>query len=306
MIVVRADAAADIHPDVLERLNRLKGIEWVGVFGPAFDVQNAAYEGGVKTPARLVVSDDLTQLGIHAPSGVDGSIAYGSETALDNLGFLQGAGQVAAVDDQRGFSVAGKVEMPDFLRFLDPVLFVPTAPDRRTAVSLIVMMAEAPNAVAALANAAKGVLAVDDSTGVTVETSEELATLRAMISGQLGGFGRTLSLGIFTLTGMLAAAVLSATIVLRRKEFGRRRALGASQQFVCVLLLTQVGLLSFVGAFIGTIASATILALLGDPLPPLDYLMSVTLIAGFVGMIAGVIPAVAASRRAPILELRVP
>ena len=65
------------------------------------------------------------------------------------------------------------------------------------------------------AAAVTSVLALEDPSKLSVETSEELATLRALVEGQLGTFGRSLTLGIFTLTVILAASILYGIVMLR-------------------------------------------------------------------------------------------
>lgn len=94
--------------------------------------------------------------------------------------------------------------------------------------------------------------------------------------------------------------------MLRRNDFGRRRALGASQGLIVGLLLTQVSLLSAAVASIRCAVAAIGLAATGDPLPGPDFFAAVAALAVAVGAIAAAIPAVAAARRDPLTELRVP
>ena len=53
------------------------------------------------------------------------------------------------------------------------------------------------------------------------------------------------------------------------------------------------------GAAIGLLAS-------GDPLPGLGFFAAVAILATAVGVVAALLPAVAAARRDPLKELRVP
>jgi len=137
-------------------------------------------------------------------------------------------------------------------------------------------------------------------------TSETLASLRALVQGQLGSYGRGLVVAIFTLTATLVAAILYSLVMMRRKDFGRRRALGATRALIVQLLLVQMAALSAVGVIVGSIASAIALALAGDPLPSVDFFAAVAILAMAVGLAAALLPAVAASRRDPLRELRVP
>ena len=92
---------------------------------------------------------------------------------------------------------------------------------------------------------------------------------------------------------------------MRRKDYGRRRALGASRSFIISLLLTQTALLALVGSIIGAILATAILLIMGDPLPGIPFTAAVTVLAILASALGAVIPAIVASRREPIRELRV-
>lgn len=111
---------------------------------------------------------------------------------------------------------------------------------------------------------------------------------------------------IFSVTALLVAAILFGLVMLRRKDFGRRRALGASQGLIVSLILTQVGTLSLLGASIGTAVATVAIVAGGDPMPGPDFVVAINVLAVGVGVIAAVIPAAAAARRDPLVELRVP
>lgn len=305
-IVVRADADAGLDTSVLDRIAQIDGIEWAGAFSSATDVRNAAFPGGTRVPVRLAWGDDLAALGVPSSSAVPNSSAYASTLALEQLGMPDGIGGVVttAGDD---YAVMGEIAVPDYLQFLEPLVVVPQQPATESArVGVLVVIAERPDLVTPVASAVLSVLAVDDPTKVKVSTSESLATLRALVEGQLGSFGRNLVIVIFALTAVLVAAILYGLVMLRRKDFGRRRALGASQGLIVALLLTQVAVLSAVGATIGSGAAAIGLAASGDPLPGFDFFVAVSLLAIVVGTVAALVPSLAAARRDPLKELRVP
>ncbi len=304
-IIVRAEPASGLDATVLDRLASLDGIEWAGAFGAASDVQNAAFDDATRVPVRTVWAADLTALGIPATSAIENRSAWASAAALDALGMPDAVGGVTAVSGGE-YAIMGRIDVPDYLQFLEPLVMIPQTPETSGAVSVLVVIAERPDLVAPVSRAVQSVLAIDDITTVTISTSESLATLRGLIEGQLGSFGRNLVIIIFALTAVLVAAILYGLVMLRRKDFGRRRALGASQGLIVGLLLTQVAVLSAIGAIIGCAAAAIGLAATGDPLPGLDFFAAVALLAVAVGAIAAVIPALAAARRDPLTELRVP
>ena len=304
-IIVRADPAAGLDSSVLNRVRHIDGIEWAGAFGAATDVQNAGFSGGTRVPLRQAWGDDWRPFQLPDPLAVSGEVAYGSDTALEQLGMTEPVGKIRATDGNV-VGVGGRAAVPEHLRFMEPVLIAPTPEGEPAPVSVLVVIADRPDLVAPVAAAITSVLAVDDPTKVSVQTSEDLATLRALIEGQLGTFGRNLTLGILVLTAVLAAAILYGLVMLRRKDFGRRRALGASQRLIVLLLVIQVGVLGVVGAAVGIGVALVVLAAGGDPLPGPDYIGGIGILAVLVGALASVLPATVAARREPITELRVP
>lgn len=305
-IVFRADPEAGLDSSVLDRISSLEDIAWVGAFGPATDVQNAAFPGGAKVPFRLAYGEQWASLGVPKVVTDEYEISYASPEASRQLGMMDSVGQLT-MPGLPGYAVGGALEVPDFLAFLEPMLIAPQPAGRPPApVTVLVVIADRPDLVVPVTAAVTSVLAVADPNKLAVETSEELATLRALIEGQLGTFGRSLTLGIFALTVMLTASILYGIVMLRRKDFGRRRALGAGQGLIIGLLLIQIAMLSMVGAMIGSGVALVVLAATGDPSPGATYTLGVEVLAIAVAVIAAVLPALAAARREPITELRVP
>ncbi len=305
-IVVRAEPDSGLDTGVLDRIANIGGIQWAGAFSDATDARNSAFAGGTRVPVRLAWGDSLGALGVSAHPALPDTSAYASSQALQQLGMPGDVGGLVATTGA-DYAVVGKIAVPDYLQFLEPLVVVPQA---RTAeskpIGVLVVIADRPDLVTPIAAAVLSVLAVDDPTKVKVSTSESLATLRGLVKGQLGSFGRNLVIVIFGLTALLVAAILYGLVMLRRKDFGRRRALGASQGLIVALLLSQVAGLSAIGATAGSIAAAIGLASGGDPLPGLDFFVAVSVLAVAVGMIAAVLPALVAAKRDPLRELRVP
>jgi putative ABC transport system permease protein len=65
----------------------------------------------------------------------------------------------------------------------------------------------------------------------------------------------------------LVAATLYGLVMMRRKDFGRRRALGATRTYIVSLLVTQTAILAIAGIILGLAGAITAAAALGDPLP---------------------------------------
>ncbi len=241
-----------------------------------------------------------------------------------------GTGGIRLDESDAEYAVVGSLTVPDFLSFLEPLLIAPhgprsgsdvapagsgaaptgsymgAAPTGSEAIAVLVVVAERAEFVTPVSRAVTSVLSVDDPKKVSVSTSEQLATLRGLVDGQLGMFGRDLIFIVFAGSGVLVAAVQYGLVMLRRKDFGRRRALGASQRLIVALLLAQSSLLGGIGASAGCSAAAVMLAATGAPLPTPSYFGAVAILALLTSTLAAVIPAFAAARRDPLRELRVP
>jgi putative ABC transport system permease protein len=64
--------------------------------------------------------------------------------------------------------------------------------------------------------------------------------------------------------------------------------------------------LSLLGAIVGSAAAAIALLAAREPLPSAPYFVALSVLAIFVGLVAALVPAIAASRRDSLTELRVP
>lgn len=317
-VVVRAQEGSGLDSSALARLGGVSSIAWLGGFGSAQDATNSLLPGGTKVAIRIAYGLDLTSLGITAP-GLPG-IAYASPLALEALGMRAAAGSVTTTDGI-DVSIGGLLEVPDHLAFLEPLVLVPVEAEpapvlaaattssqvqRGEPLAILVAIAADASQVEAVRGTVQGVIDVHDPQSITLETSERLAQLRGLIDAQLGGASRALVLGIFALTAVLVAAILYALVMMRRKDFGRRRALGASRGLIVGLVLVQVGVLAVVGAVVGAVGSFVALAAGGDPQPPPDYFLAIGVLAACTAVVAAVLPAAAAAVRDPARELRVP
>lgn len=303
-IVVRAEPGAGLGASTLERLANIEGIDSAIAFSTAQDSRNAGIQGGNEVPVRFVWGD-LGQFSIDATPFIEGA-AWASSSALAQYGMESPVGS-AVTSDQLVYPIAGEAEVPDHLRFLEPLVLVPRSDESADPeIALLVVTAARPELVATLADVVQSVLGLSDPSKAKLSTSEDLATLRGLIGGELVTFGRSLVLALFAVSGLLVAAILYGLVMMRRKDFGRRRALGATRGLIITLLLIQIGVLSAVGAFAGAFAAFIALAVSGDPQPSPEYYIAICVMAMTASLVAAVAPAVVASRRDPLEELRVP
>jgi len=302
-IIIRAEQGAGVTAAVLERIGGIEGIEWAGAFSPAQDATNTAIIDGNRVPVRYAYGTHLARLGI-PDRAHDGDLAWASPTALEQLGLPDVAGGITLAGGA-SIGIAGPLTVPEELRDFEPLVLAPRA-DPADPVGIVVIVSDRPERVAPVSAAVLSVLGADDPGKVTVQTSEALATLRSLIQKQLGSFSRGLVLALLALMGALVAILLYGLVMMRRKDFGRRRALGATRGLIMTLLLMQTALLAAAGILIGTGIAVIVLLVSGDPLPGGVFVSALATLALATTMVAALIPALIASRREPIRELRVP
>lgn len=305
-IVVRAGDDAGITSDVMTRIARIEGIEWAIGLSSAVDGTNARNIDGMRVPVRYAYGSDLERLGIPAALPFPGDLVYASHTALQQLGLVDTAGGVTLTTGA-SYGVGGEIATPDFLQQFEPIALIPQPTAISNApINLLVVIADRPDLVSPVSDTVLSVLAASDPSKISVETSESLAQLRSLIQGQLGSFSRGMVLVILGVSGVLVAVILYGLVMMRRKDFGRRRALGAPRSLIIVLLLTQTAVLATVGVALGFIVSMLVLIAYSDPFPGPVFVSALCVLAITTAAVAAVIPALIASRREPINELRVP
>jgi putative ABC transport system permease protein len=305
-ITVRAEASAGVTSGVMDRIANIEGIEWAAGFSAATDAMNTSILDGIRVPVRLAYGTQFERLGVPDPSPSPGDIAWASELALEQLGMPDATGGVTLTSGAM-YGVAGPLKVPDYLQAFEPAVFIPQPmPAGSELLSVIVVIAASPELVGPVSEAILSVLGADDPSKVTVQTSEALAQLRGLIEGQLASFSRGLVVALLALTGILVAILLYGLVMMRRKDFGRRRALGATRGLIIGLLLLQVGMLAVLGMAVGTAAAAVLLLVSGDPWPGVTFTTALGVLTLITALLAALIPATIASRREPIRELRVP
>lgn len=304
-IIVRADPTSGITTGVLDRLSAVEGVEWATAFATTIDATNSEVHDGTRVPTRITYGHHLDRLGIPSSISAAEPLGYASSRALEQLGMIDNTGAVTLTTGAT-YGIAGQISTPDFLTSFEPLVLLPASDwDGTESVALIIVIAKSPELVAPIADILGTVLAAEDPSQVKIHTSEALAELRGLIQNQLGSFSRGLVLALMGLTGALVAILLYGLVMMRRKDFGRRRALGATRAQIVALLLVQTTFLAVIGITAGTAISAAVLIASHDPLPGLAFSTALATLTLITTLLAAFIPALIASRREPIRELRI-
>lgn len=165
------------------------------------------------------------------------------------------------------------------------------AADPNAPLAQIAVTADSSGQVAALSELVRSFFAPSAVDSVTIETSTELATIRLAVKGELGRFGRGTVLGILAVSALLVGACAYASVMLRRRDFGRRRALGARQGLLISLLSIQTTVVASLGVFVGCAGALVALAASGDSAPGVEFMCAVGLLAVLCAVLATLLPA---------------
>ncbi len=305
LVSIRFGAEAGVTVDALEPLQRIHQVQWVGAFGRVRDVRNALVPGGSPAAMRIVWTDDPAGIGLPEAHPTDGLFA--TPAAMQALGIDDATAPVrsfAGVD----YWIIGQFRLAAGFAQLDPAVLrpQPLAAAGDQAVSTILLLMESADDVELVTRTLPYYFANVKSDQLNISASLGVAELRDRVQSELSSYSRALLLGILAVAGTLVGALLYGLVLLRRKDFGRRRALGATRGLIVGLVLLQTAMQVAIGIVLGAGIGYAILLASGDALPSLSFTGGLAVLTLGVSLLAAVLPAVAASRRDPLKELRVP
>ena len=298
---------AVVHTDSVEAVRSLAGVEWVLGLGPVTDVRNAALgSAGRPVPARRVygtVPDAVRLIGGRAPAPGE---AIASQAGLELLGSQSAAGGIRGEGLEA--PIVGVFAAVDPLTFLDGSLLLPSAAEPGDSQTLrqLVVVASGVDSVGSLIDAIPSVLHVDDRTQLRVATPASLLELRSLIEAELATSSRQQLLVVLGVGLVVITVTLSGAVAQRRRDFGRRRALGATRSALVLLVIVQTTVAALCGTVLGTIAGLVAVSRLAGALPPLDFVAGVAVLALLTAVFAAVPPGLVAAFRDPVRILRVP
>ena len=306
IIIADTQGSAAIHPDAIGRIAGLSTVEWVVGFGPAHDGRNTAVGPGGHPAAIRTLYGHLPAIVRATPWEQNAGTALAGPTAQHTLGLEHPVGGLRTTDGG-DIAVVGGFEAAEPLAFLNRSLIAAPDADRPDAVvRTIHVLAHQPEHVAPLAIAALSVLDPADPTSVGIETSAALAEIRGAVRGELGRFGRQLVTLVLGIGLVLVGLNIYGAVTTRRRDFGRRRALGATRSAIITLVATQTLIVAVVGALAGAAVGVRLIQRWTDSSPDIGFTLAIAILAVLAAIAASIPPAIVAAYRDPVRILRVP
>jgi putative ABC transport system permease protein len=308
LIVVEDDTGqGGISVASIAQIAAVSGVSWVVGFTAVLDVRNSALEGvATPVPMRAYYGRLPAQVVVRGRAPNAGEALVGAQ-ASDRLGLTQGVGAVDAPNQQ--YAVVGSFSAADPLTFLDRSVLAPgqevrvfSEQDRLRSIYLMVTdVAQVEPVTQALRQ-----VIVSRTSEYSVATPAQLVALRAVVSDELGTSSRRLMVAVLAVGLLIVAVTLFGAVSARRRDFGRRRALGASRSFIATLVLVQTAITASIGALLGTVLGVAAVWRLAGSLPSASFVIGVGVLALLASLLAAAAPASVAALRDPVRILRVP
>lgn len=296
-VVTSDEAAASIPAPAVDRISRLAGVAWVVGLGPVFDGRNRR-QAGEATPVRTYRAVRAPVTFSSSPTGGGGFV---TATSARRAG-LNGAYSVLGPD---GIPIVGWFEAGEPLGQLNDFVLVPkVGPDEP--LERIIVATEDVGWVESVARSIPAMLGVAATRGSTIERSRQLLSAREAVRDEVAGRDRMLVVALLAVATLLAALVVFAGTISSRRDFGRRRALGATQpQLVCLVIVSTL-LPAISGTLIGTLGGWLYLSSRIGHLADPQFSLSVAILTVLALGAASAGPAAVAATRDPLRVLRVP
>jgi putative ABC transport system permease protein len=293
------------HPgadrDAVARIESLGHAEWVLALGPARDVRSA--EGVRANVAARTLLSPLPDLAtIQHGAAPEAGDAIVSESVADRLQLEHPVGRL--IDGGVMRAIVGEFTASGSIESLDRLVLVGGGEEASERATLIYLLADDATAVAGIVQAVRAVAGIPPEQ-LQIQTSDRLIELADAVSGTIGGLARQLALGAITTGVVLTALTVTLSLNSRRRDFGRRRALGASRSALVALILLEVAIPITAGTVVGSIAGWCFVSLTGAA-PPASFVLSASALIAILGTAAAAPPSVRAAFQDPMRILRVP
>lgn len=306
-----------LDPQLVTRASALSQVSWAFGLGPASDASLALLDGqGQAVPARSIYGTAPPDLPVATgrwPAPGEAVVSPASQVAT---GLIDPAGTILYRDQPT--PVVGQVAPTGILADLAPYILVNPAPGQTAnigsgvgvgqdavGITTLYVLADRASNVLAVKDSIHQLLGINDQSIVTITASQTLADLGIAISGELGSSGRAQSIGVLAAGIAIIALSTYAAVAARKRDFGRRRALGAGRGAIIGLVLVQVAVPAFTGALVGTAAGWILTKVIGAT-PSLPFTIAVGVLAVTAALVAAIPVSWAAARRDPVRILRIP
>lgn len=308
LIVISDDGgAAGILPSAPSTLARLSDVTWTLGLGPAVDMVNPALPAS-PVGARAMVGEvppDFILVQGRAPRPGEAIVGVSATGAL-NLG--PGLGRVRAIADPIAdpVGVVGVFQATGPLANLNDSVLIASNPDDVDTLRYVYVLASDVTVIDRLESVLTTSTPALNPAALTVETPKGAIALRDVIAGRLGAASRQLMAVVMGVGAVIIAVTVLSAVISRRRDFGRRRALGATRSALVATVLAQATIGAIIGTALGIGAGVMTLAATTGSLPTWQFIAGVAGLAVLLMLVTSTPIATYAAFRDPLRILRVP
>lgn len=303
LTVTDTQGKARIDRGSVDRIADLPGVDRVIGLSAAVDARSLdARVGPVGDPVPLhTIYFDQDPLTLTIGAWPSGTVVVGPQ-AREILGLQHPAG---GIRDTQGteYAVTGQFAADGVFGFLrDRALL--RADNKPGTVSTIYIVAKRPSDVATLAVVLPDLL-IADNRSFAVESPKALLDARDVVTSSLAESGRQSVLYALAALLVLETITMIGAVSSRRRDFGRRQALGASRTDIMLLVVVQTFVPVTIGVLIGSAAGALMLERMTHSSAPLGFIAGVAWLTILTSGVSAAIPATLAASLDPVRILRV-
>jgi len=186
----------------------------------------------------------------------------------------------------------------------DSVLLTGVAPD--VPLRRITVEARTADLVLPLATLLRDLVGPEGEGGVGIDISADLGQAQQAVRGELAGYSQAIVLQALGAGLLLMAGAVLTGVNARRRDFGRRRALGAARGQLVLVVVAQALWAAVPGVLLGAVVGSILTARLAGSGPGWQYPLAVAVLTALGAALAAVAPSVIASFGDPVVPLRVP
>lgn len=292
------DSGAVLPASSVERIANLQGVEWVIGLGSVRDVRSGLGAGPAPLRTIRAVRAPIT-LTPEASREFDG--AYVSKASATRLGLGGAYGALAP----GSIPVVGWFRASDPLGALEAFALIPSHDDTLPFERIIVAVDDV-GWVDLTTSHVLDLVGNDAAASISVVGSDALIAAREAIRNEVGLRDRLLVLLLLGAAMVATATVIFVGTLSARRDYGRRRALGATRGQLTMLVMLSTFWPSVVGAVVGVLGGWVYLTFqLGRAADP-EFPTAIGVLVVLAAVVASTLPAVHAATRDPLRVLRMP
>lgn len=273
----------------------------VGLSVPVDVVNGAIGPGSTPVPSWRVIGDLSAVATLEHGRWPRPGEALVSQPARSLLGLTDGYGWVTSGSEDVAVVGTFAARAP-FDTLAGGVVIAATPSDVASSMHVVARTAADAQQVESLSISLVNAPSVQD---LGIESPVSLAQLQQQVGRDLGSVSRSLVLGVLGGGALLTAIVVLADVLVRRKDLGRRRALGATRATIIALVMLRTAIPALLGAGVGA-AVGLYLANTLNARPGATFAASIMVLSTLAAISSSAVPAMYAAHRDPVEVLRTP